>query len=452
MTQWNPAQGASSREVRSEEFEIIDKFQPPAEHGLALTIGLFLLIASPIVLFYLLLQLHLVNIPYWDDYDSILAFMIHFVGLKGFSEKIFLLLFTQHNEYKIIFGNILFVLEYLVTGSINFIYLQIIGNLFVLLLLFSIYKIFSYQMQKKYNRLIYFVPVPFFIFQLQYWNTLDWASSALQNITVIPFVILSLYYLSKKNTRDFYISCVFLILAVFSSGNGLFVIPLGLLMLFQTKQFHRMAPWTILSIILISMYFYNYSFGTGRELSLDGYLKHFDVIYALSFLGSAASNNNYHIASILGGGFLVVFLAMIFMGVYKTNPALFYTVLFVIISALVVSMIRSKLGISESLSSRYRIYSDVLLVTTYIFMVTTYLDSRKMILFFACLLAIPFCIYSDLVNYPHLMQRYNQLENGVSSWRMTGYGLTYPFEKRANALMYKAMKLKIYSPPILEKQ
>ena len=406
-----------------------------------------LAMATPVTLFYFLLSSGLANIPYWDDYDSVLSFIIHFTEQRGAIDKILLILLTQHNEYKIIFGNMLFSVEYMLNGSINFTFLQIVGNIFVLVVLYSIYNIYSHRLPVSYHKILLFMPVPFFMFQLQYWQTLDWASPGLQNITVIGFVMLSLYFLCYNRKMDFFTSCIFLILAVFSSGNGLFVIPLGLLMILQNKQFGRIVPWLVISTMLVALYFYKYSFGTGHGLSINFYLKHFDIRYTLSFLGSAISGHNDHLAIALGIVFSIMFLLMITSGFYRKNPPAFYTVLFIFITALVVSMIRSQYGVAESMSSRYRIYSDILLVMFYIFLLFNNLNRQNLVLLVGCIIAIPFCAYNDYVNYPKLVQRYNQLQDGVSTWMMTGSGLTYPSEKRANMLISESSKLGIYSLP-----
>ncbi len=406
-----------------------------------------LAMAIPVTLFYFLLNAGLANIPNWDDYDSVLSFIIHFAEQRGAIDKILLILLTQHNEYKIIFGNMLFSTEYLLDGSINFIFLQMVGNVFVLLVFYATYKVYLYALPAAYHKMLLFIPVPFFIFQLQYWGTLDWASPGLQNITVIAFAILSLYFLCRNRKIDFATSCIFLILSVFSSGNGLFVIPLGLLMILQKKQFSRIAPWLVISSILVALYFYRYSFGTGHGLSIDFYLKHFDIRYTLSFLGSAISRSNYHLAIALGMVFSMMFLLMITSGFYRSNPPAFYTALFIFTTALVVSMIRSQHGVEESMTSRYRIYSDILLVMGYIFLLYNNLNRRNLVLLIGCVIAIPFCAYNDYVNYPKLVRRYNQLQEGVGTWMMTGNGLTYPSEKRANMLISESSKFGIYSLP-----
>ena len=448
MTLWNPEQFSPMKRDNNPALPTKEKEHlPPARHARALLAGTIVVILLPMLLFYFLLQSGLTNIPYWDDYDSILGFMIRFVEQPGVIGKLFLILFTQHNEYKIIFGNALFALEYMFLGHINLVYLQVIGNLFVILLLFSLYKLYFYTVPRASNALVYFIPVPFLIFQLQYWNTVDWASPALQNITVLPFAILSLYYLDKKTGFGLVASCLYLTLAVFSSGNGLFIIPLGFLMIAQSKESGRMIPWLLTSGMLIALYFYKYSFGTGRGLSLGYYLDHFDIRYTLSFLGTAASRNNYHITMILGTIFVLIFLIMIFSRFDRKNPPVFYVVSFVFITALVVSTIRSQYGVAESLSSRYRIYSDILLALTYIFIVNQKWRSRTLIFVAGCAISIPFCLYNDYLFYPQIVSRHNQLVYGISSWRLTGVGLTYPSEVRANMLLNKSIKFGIYNPP-----
>ena len=94
-----------------------------------------LIFIAPIVIFYLILVPNCVNIPIDDDFASLLLFINTFAKTEGFFNKLLLLITQQYSSYKLIFENAIAALYFIVFGKINFIFLEIIGDLFVLLIL-----------------------------------------------------------------------------------------------------------------------------------------------------------------------------------------------------------------------------------------------------------------------------------------------------------------------------
>src|SRR6202035_1437523 len=65
------------------------------------------LILAPILVFYALLIRETLNIPFLDDYYAVLRFVTNWSRLHTAHEKALDLLTSQHNEYKLIFENVL---------------------------------------------------------------------------------------------------------------------------------------------------------------------------------------------------------------------------------------------------------------------------------------------------------------------------------------------------------
>jgi hypothetical protein len=96
------------------------------------------------------------------------------------------------------------------------------------------------------------------------------------------------------------------------------------------------------------------------------------------------------------------------------NPATFYSMVFVVFTAIGVSWTRSTLGITESLASRYRIYSNLMVIFCYIFLSETFRERLSIRLrplnrtlwagtfLFACAM---FCALSDRAGYTLLKGR-----------------------------------------------
>jgi len=92
------------------------------------------LITLPIIIIYCILLTHIVNIPIADDYDAILNFSIHLRNAPTLSAKLYYLLSSQHNEYKLFFEHALFWLQLEMFGHIDLTLLCVLGDGFIVLL------------------------------------------------------------------------------------------------------------------------------------------------------------------------------------------------------------------------------------------------------------------------------------------------------------------------------
>ena len=64
-----------------------------------------------------------VNMPYFDDYDSVLNWLVTFSQPGSFMNKLELL-FRQHNEHRIVFDRLVELMELHTLGVVNFICLD----------------------------------------------------------------------------------------------------------------------------------------------------------------------------------------------------------------------------------------------------------------------------------------------------------------------------------------
>src|ERR1700743_859724 len=94
----------------------------------------------PAFLYFRIVDHYAVNIPWSDDYDAILGFLLEF-RKAPFGEKIGLL-FSQHNEHRILSSRLVYITWQALFGRINFRYLTFIGDTQLLVAFFiSIYFI-----------------------------------------------------------------------------------------------------------------------------------------------------------------------------------------------------------------------------------------------------------------------------------------------------------------------
>lgn len=400
-------------------------------------------ILLPISIFYLVLLSRLADIPYWDDYDSVLNFIIHFADLPTTSAKLTYFAASHHNEYRLIFENAIFILQFKTFSHVNFAVLAFIGDAFVLLIFYLLWISFLPAEQDQTRRLSLFLPVPFLLFQMNYAETLNWSMAGLQNLPVIAFSLAALTSLNKTSTRSFASACCFLALAIASSGNGFILYPVGLLMLLQRRRGVDAGLWTVLGIVIAAFYFHHYTRmppeppNTASIMESHPYLK---PVFALSFIGSAIAADQHilkyaslPLALLLCGTILL----MIKKRYWRENAVFTYFVLFVILTAIAVTLMRSRHGYAASFAPRYKVYSDLLLICCYEFACQTYMVRgwrfRKSFYRVALGASIFFCLACDVYGDHYLKDRTDRMIRGVELYTATGgtLGPAIPGEKES---------------------
>ena len=333
----------------------------------------------PAFLFYIVLFRKALDVPSMDDY-GLLLFLNKFTVLHGIDAKASYFLASQHNEYKLFFARGLGLVVLRLRGRLDFKIMCAIGNGFVALLALLLWKMFLPNHKDLSTRLAFFIPVSWLLFQLQYWETLDWAFPGLQNIPIAFFSFGAIYLLLRKNVWAFCAALVFLTLAVASSGNGLLVIPIGMLILFQDRKYARVPIWLAVSGGCVAAYAYRY---VPRQVPGEGHHSFLlaslwlKPAYIVAFIGSAGSLPFRVGCFPLGFLLCGFFVSMTFRGYIRKNPLVSYCVLFLLLTAVGVAGLRSEFGVMQSLQSRYTIYSALFLIFAWFAIVEEFLQSKS---------------------------------------------------------------------------
>ena len=392
----------------------------------ALSVVLF-----PALIFYSLLARHAINIPLLDDYNGVLEFLEHLSRLPTWAAKSGYILTAQHNEYKTIFANAVIALQYALSGHPNFILLSWLGNLFVLPLGYLLWRHFLPTEADTARRLLLFVPVSLLLFQLQYAETLNWSMPGLENIPILAFTLASIAFLVRGGSRDLLWAGAFMVLAIGTSGNGFALVPLGALLLLLRKELRRTGLWVGLGVLCAAGYFYRYNFHSSQQSSNGSVLDSvhsLNPIFTLSFMGSAVGNPHpvFQYVSVLLGAVILGILVWMAKSHYgRINPTIFSFAIFLALTALAVSGVRSKLGFDASHAGRYKIYSDLLLICCYTFLVERYWRGgrpRHRLYFLVALIASAlFCGVFDLAGNRKLSTRQSDMVEGAAMYERSNH-------------------------------
>jgi hypothetical protein len=374
----------------------------------------------PAILFYGILSRFVPNLPMFDDYDSILGFCNHVVQLHGVGAKSAYFQAAQHLEYKVFFLEAVTWLQVSLIGHVNLHALSWIGNSFVLALAVVLWKMFLPREKDLTVRLALFIPASWLLFQLQYWQTLDWATASLQNLPVLVFSLGTIYLLLRPAGWSFCGAVVCLVLAISSSGNGLLLIPIGLAILLRRRIFVRAIVWLVVSAGCLAAYFCNYQPIGGGGYSILAIPLHLRPVYILSFIGGAVGHPFAAGALLLGFILCAFFGWLAWRGYFRGNALAGYCIIFLLLTAVGVAGIRSSSMGSAAMTSRYTIYSALLLIFAWLAIVEAFLQKqsgplwRNCIFLCAVTATVLFSIAMDVHGLHNLTTRRRLVEQGVA--------------------------------------
>jgi hypothetical protein len=321
-----------------------------------------LLVLLPVGVTYLLLARVYTAVPVIDDYQHIFAFALNFHRAPTLAAKLALIFTTQVGPYKLIFDHALVGMQLLVFGRLNFPVLIFLGNLTPLMIFAVLWR------NAERRRLILLLPVSLLLFGLNYAETLDWAISGLQQPMVILFSLTAIHFLVKVEASDWdlLLACAFGVLASTTYANGMIVWPLGIVFLLsQRRRAGWLIGWGLAFAGMLSVYLYRYE---PDAATAHGAIAK-KVVFFVMFCGGALENMHHrplpYVSAVIGLGALAVFVHAVKTRYDRRNAFFFYSTVWVLLTGIVVANARTAMGVELSLSSRYKIYCDLLLIFCY---------------------------------------------------------------------------------------
>ena len=385
------------------------------------------LVLAPAFIYFAYLFYFAQNIPHWDDY-AITRIVDTFTrqGISFF-DKI-QLLFSQHNEHRIVITRLVALLSYGLYGYVNFKFLMWVGSLALLAILWVAYRVLVAENIST----DYLLPISLVLFQLGHYENTYWGMAAVQNFWVVAFSILAFYRLA--NTK---IPYLWFPLAAFTSANASVLIPIiGLILLLFHGKKGLILQFLALSIIALSLYFGFYQKPPDSEpIHLEN--PWLNIKATLMNLGSNVDwNANLNIdqrakyTSLFG--VLLILIALVLMIRYWLQHRslsfarhhVFYFCLALFLFAAgtcaITSLSRVQYGFYVFLVSRYRIYGTVALISVYIFALYCFQWPLRRLLFgIATALCLCIFFYSAYYSVAYLQfYQKNELANHYSNWHM----------------------------------
>ncbi len=368
----------------------------------------------PVGIFFWVWDYYSINVPKWDDH-ALKAFLVEYLKANTFSEKI-ITLFRQHNEHRISVTRFVALLDYKVFGELNFKRLMFYGNLTLL----SVVALWWVLLKNNQKPLYALIPVPFIWLTLSHYENMYWGMASVQNFGVVALILWTLYCVVSRRRELFILSLPLAGMACLTSGNGLLVLPIGAVLLFLAPRWRRLIVWLAVSGLYLFVYFYSYQPSPSNpdaHFSVGIFLEGF-----LYFLGSFAESfpvkNHQSVCLILGGVLLLVAISIASTTLFRivrnrydydfakiTDLFCLGVLMLVLGTSLVVVYTRVGFGLEGLLTSRYKIYSFLLLLVAYLYVVIpirgSFLSPYVSGIVFFC------ALYSVFSYHYHLVDAFN---------------------------------------------
>ena len=423
----------------------------------------------PILFFVSYVWRYTINIPFLDDNLYYTKAVVDVNKSQSFAET-FKIFMRQHTitEHKTPVSRIAAFLIYKITGKLNFFTFAQIGNLTLFGILFLFWRFF----RKHTWNVIYFLPIPFLLFQMQTNENQFWMGCAWLYYPIGLWQMTTFYLLSYQKPRYFIFAMLSAIFVTFIFSNGMFVFFPATLMLLYQKRYKDLGIMVLIASVCLMIYFSNYTPSpivppafsipnilTGFVLMLGAYV---DVQEFHNFSPFTATAVGLIILGFLiyGGVWL---LNCYFKKTQTENSSKSSDILFIVASIIALCMSAGAVaysrytgehGFEEMFASRYRFMSVLLMCLAYLFsLLLTKNSIRRAILSIFLPITMFLYVYSYYFWHDYNVFYRERLAAAAFNFKFHNSWVLYSFDNdwtnQVDMVNIEAIKTGVYELPTL---
>ena len=424
---------------------------------------------TPILFFIYYVWQYTINIPFLDDNLYYTKAVVDVNKSQSFAET-FKIFMRQHTitEHKTPVSRIAAFLIYKITGKLNFFTFAQIGNFTLFGILFLFWRFF----RKHAWNIVYFLPIPFLLFQMQTNENQFWMGCAWLYYPIGLWQMTTFYLLSYQKPRYFIFAMLSAIFVTFIFSNGMFVFfPATLILLYQ-KRYKDLGIMVLIAMVCLLVYFSSYTPSpivppafsipnilTGFVLMLGAYVDVQELHNLSPFTATAVG------LIILGfltyGG--IWLLNRYFKNSQTENSSKTSDILFIVASMIALCMSAGAVaysrytgehGFEEMFASRYRFMSVLLMCLAYLFsLLLTKNTIRKVVLAIFLPITMALYVYSYYYWHDYNVLYRERLAAAAFNFKFHNSWVLYPFDndwtKQVDVVNIEAIKTGVYQLPSL---
>lgn len=351
------------------------------------------------------------DIPYWDDFDVHLKFLLDWLSSASWPERLPLLL-GRNGEHFVLTNKVITLIDYYVFGNLNFFRLTLYGNiLFIIALLLLSRRVNMPPLVGIW--LLATILIPHFP------QACLWTITAIENLDIFLWAILA-FSLAERSSL---LAIPIMLIATLTQGNGCLVASswvAALLLAGRTKTALRWVPVAL--ACLLPFVLFPGSATHMASSSLGGKLR-----YICIFLGASIAPSP-QVAFPLG--VIIVLGALgVLQPLARTRPQLCAFLLWLFVTVGANAMARAGLGADYSFyENRYRVVSSLALVCALAgaWVIRTSTLQRRLVGALGILVFIAICTMKLPPALIDVEFRRQDLLQSALRFELFGTGLSYP--------------------------
>lgn len=307
------------------------------------------------------------NMPMWDEFETVLAFLVNYRASTSVEESV-RAFFATANEHVVLTSRLLMVLMYEVTGKINFEQLAIIGNAFMLGVVFLIGR----QEKNRGFGLLCAAVASLLIFHMQHYENLFSSYASIDHFQVVLLTTACLILVLREGTWHLVGGAVLATLAVFTLAHGVAVVVVAGGALLLQRRTRAFFIWSGLGALLITVFFWRLGLFSPTPSSLHpskmpavgAWLS-----YWLTMMGGVPAIGHPRAALVCGILALATIGTLLARGGFRRDPFLVTLALNSILACAFIAYGRVNAEGVSALSSRYMVQSAMIWIALSILLV-----------------------------------------------------------------------------------
>lgn len=342
--------------------------------------------AIPVIIFFAAVFTMSVNVPFQDDFDGLLEPVLLLQTGQHTWGEFWNVIYAQDDERRIVVDRLIAWGIFKLTGVLNLKAMIIAGAFNLLVLAFVLYRWF----RDTGTSWLLFLPVPWLLFNVQFYETVFWAMIPFQHLAVFVWAILTIWLLSRDSVASFGAALITAVLTIYADVSGNFILPAGALVLVARQNWRLLAVWLVVTGIVVWYYFSGLVIPEYRPKFSDNFSQPLLLVTVMTTLLGIWSDPGptfpmilrEGVSLIMGAAFLIFTLTVLFKTVVtllenkkpldKNDAFLWGAVCFTGIVLAVLASGRASEGLESIFKPRYRHMYVIWLIFVYLLAVRYY--------------------------------------------------------------------------------
>ena len=326
----------------------------PSPYARLHVLGWLLLAAAPVVFIATQVLLTSRNVPFWDDYDSVLGFLLHVDSGATWSD-FFQRLSRFDSGHRTVTSRLLFVGSYWLTGGVNFHFINAVGNL----TLVGLCALLIARTTGTAERVRMGVVLALGLFHLQHYEPFLWGGASIDHFQILLLAGGSLAALTRPSRNAVAAATLLAVLATFTLAHGCVVWPVGAFVLAHQRRWRVLGFWGGFAAAALAVFLHGFTLNPAHvssDFSAAGLARL--VQFWLALLGGPLALGDRVHAPVLGLALLTLLGWLGARGAMTRQPFVMALALFAVGSLALIAFGRIGLA-GDHIQSRYLVVASL---------------------------------------------------------------------------------------------